>query len=94
MALFILTIGCTVQRVNWSNVKGEMDHENQISSSSMNKEKHKEQSNHIFGHILNQAQTVFVNLYNLQFLSLTVAQTEAQNNKLITIRVLAGVPLP
>ena len=60
MALFILTIGCTVQRVNWSNVKGEMDHENQISSSSMNKEKHKEQSNHIFGHILNQADVLWV----------------------------------
>ena len=60
LSLFILTIGCMMQRVNWSDDKAEMDHENQISDTPLNVSQNKKHNTSIWDHIINRTELVWI----------------------------------
>ena len=46
-------MGCIIQRTNWVDVKGEMDHKNQVSSSPLIKAEYIENDKNHAGYFMN-----------------------------------------
>ena len=78
VALFILTIGCAVQRVNFYNFNGDANNMKQISFKTFNTSTYTEKNGNILSNVLDRAEVLFV-ILQVIFLKIEILPKNANS---------------